>query len=150
MRCLFFLFPLLCCLNGPDRNGQVWKSADCKNQYQLDIYKNKSAIDTIQLKGRYYIDEKNYLEIEGTGSSIQASDSSLRFLVLYSRIRQHFAEPGKMKGRDMDAFYQTALPYNFHCNRMNDSTMRVVMTSKAALSGFEECFYRQQAAKKKH
>lgn len=148
MRFLFFSFPLLCCLNSPDGNRQIWKSVDCKNQYQLEIYKNKSAIDTIRLKGRYYIDEKNYLEIEGTGSSIQTSDSSIRFLVLYKRIKQHFAEPDKMKGRDMEAFYRAALPYNFHSNRMNDSTMRVTMTSKAGLSSFEECVYKQQVPQK--
>ncbi|MFT3677481.1 MAG: hypothetical protein QM781_16410 [Chitinophagaceae bacterium] len=145
---LLLILPLLSCLNIGDKARQVWKSVDCKNQYQIEIYKNKSAIDTIRLRGRYYIDEKNYLDIEGAGNNIQTSDSSIKFLVVYNSIKQHFSEPDKMSGRDMEAFYQVALPYNLHCIRMNDSTMRVVMTSKAALSGFEECFYRQQAAKK--
>lgn len=145
---LLLLFPFLCCLSMPNKTIQIWKSVDCKNQYQLEIYKNKSAIDTIRLKGRYYIDEKNYLEIEGTGSSIQTSDSSIRFLVLYKRIKQHFDEPDKMKGHDMDAFYKVTLPYNFHCNGISDSTMRVMMTSKAGLSTFEECVYKRQSPKK--
>lgn len=145
---LLLLFPLLGCLSTPDKTRQVWKSVDCKNQYQIEIYKNKSAIDTIRFSGRYYVDEKNYLDVEGTGNEILTPDSSIRFLVNYSSIKQHFSDPDKMSGRDMEAFYQVSLPYNLHCMRINDSTMKVMMTAKAALSNFEECFYKQQAAKK--
>lgn len=100
------------------------------------------------MSGKYYIDKKNYLNIEGIGNNILVSGSSIEFLITYDNIKQHFSDPGKMKDGDMAAFYKGSMPYNLHCTKINDATRKVVIAPKTSLSNFEECVYKKWVVKK--